>query len=62
MTTERTDDARSHGLEIAAPSGERARGWGLVGSWLVLAIVSWLVTGALVSGVVWFARWFASGT
>lgn len=47
---------------IAANPESRAAGWRLLGSWLALALASWLLTGVLVSVTVWFARWLSTGS
>jgi hypothetical protein len=47
---------------VATDAESRAGGWRLLGSWLALALVSWLLTGVLVSATVWFARWLSTGS
>ena len=61
MGYEHYDDGHHHDGETAAAGEARTTGFRLLGSWLLLAVISWLVTGALVSGVVWFAHWLSAG-
>jgi hypothetical protein len=47
---------------IAATDESPAAGWRVLGSWLALALASWLLTGVLVSATVWFAHWLSTGS
>jgi hypothetical protein len=60
MSPQYSDDSQAPD-GIAVNPESRAGGWRLLGSWLALALVSWLLTGVLVSATVWFARWFSTG-